>query len=74
MKKDGKQLLDEALKLPPEARAAMAASLLESLDREVDENREAAWSIELEGRIRELDSGSVLAIPWAEARKKIMEG
>ncbi len=64
-------LLKEALKLPPEARAALAGSLLESLDQEVDEGAEAAWQEEIDRRLREIDSGKVKPIPWSEARRKI---
>jgi len=74
MKKDANDLLEEAMKLPAEARAALAGSLLESLDEAIDEDSEAAWSKELEARIRELDSGTVRPVPWSEARKRIMEG
>lgn len=66
-----KKLLNEALKLPPEARAALAGSLLESLDQEVDENAEAAWSAEISKRLREIDSGSVRMIPWSEVRRRL---
>jgi putative addiction module component (TIGR02574 family) len=67
------KLLEEALKLSPEARAALAASLLESLDKEVDEGAEAAWAAEIAKRIQELDSGTVTPIPWPEARRRILE-
>jgi putative addiction module component (TIGR02574 family) len=73
MTKDIKDILEDALRLPAEARAAMAGSLLESLDREVDEDAEGAWRVELESRLRELDSGAVRPAPWPEARKRIME-
>ena len=42
MNPDPAKLLNEALKLSPEERAALAASLLESLEEAVDENVEAA--------------------------------
>ncbi len=71
MKQDPTDLLKEALKLPPEARAALAGYLLESLDQEVDEGAEAAWQVEIDRRLRELDSGKVRPIPWSEARRKI---
>ncbi len=71
MKRDPTDLLKEALKLPPEARAALAGYLLESLDQEVDEGAEAAWQAEIDRRLRELDSGKVKLIPWSEARRKI---
>lgn len=71
MKQDPNDLLKEALKLPPEARAALAGSLLDSLDQEVDEDAEAAWQVEIERRLRELDSGAVKLIPWSQARFRI---
>jgi putative addiction module component (TIGR02574 family) len=73
MTPDPRKLLEEALKLSPEARAALAASLLESLDDGVDEDAEAAWAAEIAKRIRELDSGTVTPIPWPEARRRILE-
>ena len=71
MKNDSVELLREALKLPPEARAALAGSLIDSLDQEVDEGAEAAWEAEIERRLTELDSGSVKPVPWSEARRRI---
>ena len=72
MAPDPVKLLEEALKLSPEARAALAASLLESLDDGVDEDAEAAWAAEVTRRLRELDSGTVTPIPWSEARRMIL--
>jgi len=71
MKQGPNNLLKEALKLPPELRAALAGSLLDSLDQEVDEDAEAAWHAEIDRRLRELDSGKVKTVPWAEARRRI---
>lgn len=71
MKQDPNNLLKEALKLPPELRAALAGSLLDSLDQEVDEDAEAAWHAEIDRRLRELDSGAVKPVPWSEARRRI---
>ena len=73
MTPDPGKLLEEALKLTPEARAALAASLLESLDEVVDEDAEQAWAAEIAKRISELDSGAVTPIPWSEARRRILE-
>ena len=72
MTRDAGELLKEAMELPPEARAALAGSLIDSLDEEVDDDAEAAWGAEIDRRQRELDSGSVKAVPWSEARKKIL--
>ena len=63
--------LKEALKLPPEARAALAGTLLDSLDESVDRDAESAWEAEIVMRLKEIDEGKVTLIPWAEARAKI---
>lgn len=66
------KLLKDVLALPPEARAAIAAKLLDSLDVEVDEDVEAAWRKEIERRIRDVDAGSVSPIPWSEVRESLL--
>ena len=50
---------------------ALAGSLLDSLDHEVDEDAEAAWQVEIERRLKELDSGKVKLVPWVEARRRL---
>jgi putative addiction module component (TIGR02574 family) len=65
------ELLKKALALPAEARAALAGSLLESLDVTVDASAEEEWNEEIARRIQELDSGKVKPIPWAEARRQV---
>ena len=72
MKRDAAKILEEALKLPVEARAALAGSLIESLDEAVDENVEAAWADEIAQRIADLDSGKTKTIPWSKARRLIL--
>jgi putative addiction module component (TIGR02574 family) len=62
---------DKALALPTEARAALAGSLLDSLDTDVDEEAEAAWATEVNRRVAELDSGAVKTVPWAEVRRRL---
>jgi putative addiction module component (TIGR02574 family) len=71
MKREAAEILKEALTLPTEARAALAGSLLDSLDADVDEDSEAAWAIEVTRRVAELDSGTVKTIPWAEVRRRL---
>ena len=73
MTERAQKLLDEALALAPGERADFAATLLESLDGEPDEGVEEAWAAEVERRIREVESGSVKLIPWAEARRQLLE-
>ena len=71
MKREAAEILKDALALPTEARAALAGSLLESLDTEVDEDAEAAWATEVNRRIAELDSGAVNTIPRAKVRRRL---
>ena len=73
MKRDAAEILKDAVALPTEARAALAGSLLESLDTEVDEDAEAAWATDIDRRVAELDSGLVKTIPWAEMRRRLAE-
>jgi putative addiction module component (TIGR02574 family) len=72
MSRDAGEILKEALALPPEARAALADYLWDSLDPEVDANAEEAWRQEIKRRIVDLDSGKVAAIPWSEARARLL--
>jgi putative addiction module component (TIGR02574 family) len=65
------ELLKRALSLPQEARAALAGSLLDSLDEDIDASAEEEWKIEIAKRIEELDSGKVKPIAWTEARRQI---
>jgi putative addiction module component (TIGR02574 family) len=65
-------LVREALNLPTPARAALAATLIESLDEEIDEGAAAAWDKEVARRDAELRSGKVKPIPWEQARKRIV--
>jgi len=65
------EILKEALKLPDEARAALAGTLLDSLDEFVDRDAESMWEAEIAMRLTEIDEGKVKLIPWAEARAKI---
>ena len=72
MKNDPSELLEKALKLPVEARAALAGPLIESLDETIDEDAEAAWAEEISRRIRELDKGKAKTVPWSKARRTIL--
>ena len=66
-------LFAEALRLPESARAALAASLIDSLDTTVDADAEAQWAVEIRRRIAALDAGAPTT-PWADTRKKIAAG
>jgi putative addiction module component (TIGR02574 family) len=72
MSRDADEILKEALALPPETRAALADSLWESIDAEVDSDAEEAWRQEIKRRLVDLDSGAVAAIPWSETRSRLL--
>ena len=67
-----RQLLAQALQLSAEERGALAGQLIESLDPQIDEDVEAAWSVEIQRRLQRLDDGVAKTIPWAEARRRIL--
>lgn len=71
MKQDVAEILKKALELPPEARAAIAGSLLDSLDQSIDDDAESAWEDEVLWRLKDLDEGKVKTVPWVEARRQI---
>ncbi len=72
MSYDLSRLMKEAMKLPPEARGALASRLIDRLDPAIDADAEAAWDAELSRREQELESGKVKAVPWSEARRQIL--
>lgn len=67
MTHDARELLDRALKLPPEERALLAAALDASLGDEDEGSRDpevrAAWRDEIARRVRELREGKVAPVP-----------
>lgn len=71
MVRDPAEVLRDALALPPEARAALVDSLIESLDHTIDEGAEEAWREEIYRRLQQIDSGAVQLIPWEDARRRL---
>jgi hypothetical protein len=72
-KGESKKLIEDASRLPPEARAALAGILIESLDGAVDPDAEAAWSKEIARRFQELEQGSTPSIPWSHAQRTLSQ-
>jgi putative addiction module component (TIGR02574 family) len=64
-------LLDEALSLAPDERAALVLALLDSLDGEDEASTSKAWTDEIRTRKAELRSGAVQAVPWDAARARL---
>jgi putative addiction module component (TIGR02574 family) len=71
------EILEDALALPADARAAIASSLISSLDDQTDlndltdEEVEERWSAEIARRIAEIDAGRVQLVPWTEVRRRV---
>lgn len=74
MKRKAAQVMKDALELPPEARAALAGSLIDSLDGDVDPDAESAWDAEIAKRLREIDDRKVSLVPWSEVRRRLYGG
>lgn len=71
---DSKRVIDEALRLPPDARAALAGELLASLEGEsVDTDREAAWADEIQRRLDAWQRGDVTSIPADDFLARLSE-
>jgi putative addiction module component (TIGR02574 family) len=68
---DARQLLDAALQLSAEERAALAGELIQSLETDVDPDAEAAWSAEIRARLDRVEAGLGATVPWSEARRRI---
>jgi len=77
MAKLPQEILEEALSLPPADRAALADSLLESLDDDTQgesissEEWTTLWTAEVQRRIEDLDAGKTKAVPWSEVRDEL---
>lgn len=72
-----RELLSEALTLPAEERADVAAELLASLDEQLPDDEtvaETAWAREIERRARRVMAGETAGEPWDEVRGRIARG
>lgn len=67
------ELWKEASELSEKDRADLAGLLIESLEGEPDEDVEAAWAVEIERRVAEIDAGAVKSIPWEEVRQRLLD-
>lgn len=76
MTQQAQDLLRDALALPPEERADLAAELIASLDGPADDPAEveAAWAAEIERRARRVLNGESAGEPWDNVRRRIATG
>jgi putative addiction module component (TIGR02574 family) len=66
-------VLQTALTLPPNERAEIAASLIESLDDKAASDIDAAWADEIRRRIESIDRNEVQLIPVDEVMRSMRE-
>jgi putative addiction module component (TIGR02574 family) len=71
MTPEAERILAEALKLSVSDRVELGAALEASLGISDDPEYVAAWEAEIEKRVREVDEGGMVFIPWEEALKRI---
>lgn len=64
-------LLKRALSLPVDERAALANTLLDSLEQ-MDESVQEAWDKEVARRVTDLEAGRAVTVPWEELRRKLL--
>ena len=65
------ELKEKASKLSEAERAELALSLIESLDGPADPDVEAAWRVEIERRVGEIERGEVQLIPGDEVFARV---
>lgn len=71
MGRNVKELIREAAQLPESDRATLAGAMLESLEPAPTPEVKAAWSREIERRVREIDGGTVELIDWDDVRAEL---
>lgn len=64
-------LLKRALALPTDERAALANSLLDSLESQ-DESVQEAWDKEVARRMKDLEAGRAVTVPWKELHRQLL--
>jgi putative addiction module component (TIGR02574 family) len=65
------QLVEEALQLPEDDREWIVDRLSQSIEGDSAESVEAAWAVEIDRRIKEIDEGKVELRPWDETMAEL---
>jgi len=71
MSEEVSHLLKQALALPPDERAALANTLLDSLDATGDIVQEA-WDDEVARRMADLKAGRSVTVPWEQLHRELL--
>lgn len=77
MSPEASDLLKRALALPAAERAALANTLLDTLDTSsesasLQESVEDAWDTEVARRIADLKAGKAVTVPWEELHRELL--
>ncbi len=64
-------LLKRALALPVDERAALANTLLDSLEAQ-NQSVEEAWDEEVARRMEELKAGKAVTVPWEQLHRELL--
>jgi putative addiction module component (TIGR02574 family) len=64
-------LLKRALALPVEERAALATTLLDSIEAS-DSSVQEAWDREVARRMEDLKTGKSVTVPWEELHRELL--
>lgn len=70
MIRSSRDVLSEALQLPLDERAKIAAELLESLD-DAEEQVQAAWAAEIQKRVAAARAGELESTDWRVALERV---
>ena len=71
MSSTARKVLEDALNLPDDERADLAAALLQSLDGAPEPGVDEAWRQEIDRRLEEVRDGRVDLVPWEEVRRRL---
>ncbi len=74
MGKNSQAILEEALMLPSNERAAVAEQLIQSLDPIQETEVEQAWQQEIHRRLTDIENGETTTIPWEEVQARLAHG
>lgn len=70
MTRESRELLKQALELPLDERAELAAELLESLS-EAEDDVEAAWAAEISRRVAAARAGELESTDWRQVLERV---
>jgi putative addiction module component (TIGR02574 family) len=69
---EAKKIFEEALALPEQERRVLIDALSDTFEHDVAD-LSPEWKQEIQGRIAELESGEVEAIPWEQVEAEVRE-